>query len=310
MIHYSIIIPTYNGAERLVTTLDAILRQSIQSSMYEILIIDDGSVDQTEKVVTNYIKSHSQKNIIYKKNEERKGPAGARNSGIRIARGEILFFLDDDCDPPALWIEKFISIYQKYPDIVGIGGWYSASSDCLQKNIFEQFIYIRYRFLWGEGLDYAHGKTGELKPLPAANGGNFSVKKWIFNYTGLYNSRFHFAGGMEDVEISKRIQDKGFILYYVPLFMIHKKQINSFFKFLKFCMSRAKATKIFNSLYGLNNHPTAASAYNRFVTYCHHLKKHELPFRYNKHILLLAFIYFYLNDFILYLPFSYERKNR
>jgi len=84
----SIIIPTYNRARSLEKAIDSVLAQSHKD--FELIIVDDGSDDNTAELVENY--AHD---IVYLKQENR-GPAAARNRGIERARYNLLAFLDSD----------------------------------------------------------------------------------------------------------------------------------------------------------------------------------------------------------------------
>lgn len=86
---FSVIIPTYNRADFITKTLDSFLNQTCQD--FEIIIVDDGSTDNTNEVVKPYLSDR----IFYykKKNEER---AAARNYGAEKARGEYVNFFDSD----------------------------------------------------------------------------------------------------------------------------------------------------------------------------------------------------------------------
>lgn len=88
---FSVIIPTYNRAELIVQTVNSVLNQTFKS--FDIIIVDDGSTDDTEKILQPLLTQHS--NIFYfkKKNEER---GAARNFGTVRARGEYVTFLDSD----------------------------------------------------------------------------------------------------------------------------------------------------------------------------------------------------------------------
>lgn len=86
---FSIVVPTYNRAHMIKQTLDSISLQTY--SNYEIIVIDDGSTDNTEEVVTNI---NNPKIVYYKKkNEER---AVARNTGFVLAKGDYVTLLDSD----------------------------------------------------------------------------------------------------------------------------------------------------------------------------------------------------------------------
>lgn len=84
----SVIIPTYNRADTILRAVDSVLRQT--HSNLEIIIIDDGSTDQTQQVLQPYAQ---QVTIIRQANQ---GPSAARNRGIEVSRGEIIAFLDSD----------------------------------------------------------------------------------------------------------------------------------------------------------------------------------------------------------------------
>lgn len=89
----SIIIPTYNHGSALPACLDSILAQSYQD--FEIIIVDDGSSDNTEKIVNDYITNHEGAPIKYQKIEHGGAPK-ARNRGAAESQGEFLIFADAD----------------------------------------------------------------------------------------------------------------------------------------------------------------------------------------------------------------------
>lgn len=86
---FSIIIPTYNRAVLLMNALQSVLQQTI--SDWEVILVDDGSTDNTREVVTNLHDPRIQ--YIYQQNAER---SAARNNGIRQAQGKFICFLDSD----------------------------------------------------------------------------------------------------------------------------------------------------------------------------------------------------------------------
>ena len=87
---FSIIIPTYNSAHLIYHALESVISQNYDD--YEIIIVDDGSSDNTNNVVEPYC---SRANIRYIK-QENAGPGAARNNGIRNAKGEYIVLLDSD----------------------------------------------------------------------------------------------------------------------------------------------------------------------------------------------------------------------
>ena len=88
----SILIPSYNNAHYLPQAIDSALNQTFQD--FEIIIIDDGSTDNTREIVERYLKRAPDKiRYIYQDNQ---GLARARNTGLRHARGEYVALLDAD----------------------------------------------------------------------------------------------------------------------------------------------------------------------------------------------------------------------
>lgn len=105
----SVVIPTYNRGNKLSQAIDSVLGQTMGA--YELIVVDDGSNDDTESVV----KSYSDARIKYLNHTENLGAGAARNTGIRYANGEFISFLDSDdtWDPKKL--EKQIDRLRELP---------------------------------------------------------------------------------------------------------------------------------------------------------------------------------------------------
>jgi glycosyltransferase involved in cell wall biosynthesis len=88
----SIIIPTHNREKVFPKSVDSVLKQTYKN--WELIIIDDRSSDNTKNIINQY--SQKDNRIHYFKNRHKQGPAGARNQGIELAKGEFIAFLDSD----------------------------------------------------------------------------------------------------------------------------------------------------------------------------------------------------------------------
>lgn len=88
----SVIIPTYNRAQYIINTVKSVINQTYKD--FEIIIVDDGSEDNTKEVIENIAKNNQ--NIIQYIYQNNKGPAAARNTGIINAKGDYIAFLDSD----------------------------------------------------------------------------------------------------------------------------------------------------------------------------------------------------------------------
>lgn len=90
----SIIIPTYNRAHLIGETLDSVLAQTYTN--WECIIVDDGSTDNTDEVVGDYIKKDSRFQYHHRPDTHRSGGNGARNYGFELSKGEYVQWFDDD----------------------------------------------------------------------------------------------------------------------------------------------------------------------------------------------------------------------
>src|SRR5205085_2187047 len=97
---FSIIIPTYARLERLAICLGALARLEYPRDRFEVIVVDDGSDRSPESVISNF---RDRFNIILLK-QSHAGPATARNAGARKAKGDLLAFTDDDCEPASDWL--------------------------------------------------------------------------------------------------------------------------------------------------------------------------------------------------------------
>ena len=84
------IMPVYNGEKYLKQAVESVFAQKVAT---ELLVIDDGSTDHTEKVLSAY---EGREDFRYLKNKENMGAARSRNRGVQEARGEYIAFLDAD----------------------------------------------------------------------------------------------------------------------------------------------------------------------------------------------------------------------
>lgn len=109
----SIIIAVYNAQEYLGECLEALLQQSYKN--IEILLVDDGSTDDSYKICTKYANKYSSVQVYQKKNE---GSASARNLGLEYASGEYIIFVDADDTVAVDYIEKLHLTIQGYDVVI------------------------------------------------------------------------------------------------------------------------------------------------------------------------------------------------
>ncbi len=103
---FSIVIPTYNRASSLRLTLQSILQAEESSLLREIVVVDDGSTDETRSIVESF-----GERVCYERTE-RKGPAIARNHGAGHASASHVLFFDDDLIVPTNYLRDLKRIHQ------------------------------------------------------------------------------------------------------------------------------------------------------------------------------------------------------
>lgn len=87
----SIVIPVYNAEEFLERSVESVLKQSCDN--FELILVNDGSTDRSENILERLAQSDARITVVFQKNS---GPAAARNTGVRKAAGDFIFFLDAD----------------------------------------------------------------------------------------------------------------------------------------------------------------------------------------------------------------------
>jgi glycosyltransferase involved in cell wall biosynthesis len=110
----SVIIPTYNGAAKLPALLQALLAQTFTD--FELVVVVDGSTDNTMEVLNAYVPRFRQMKIIVQKN---RGRAAVKNRGIQESSGTILIFMDDDMLPQLDCVEKHVHFHLGNEGVLG-----------------------------------------------------------------------------------------------------------------------------------------------------------------------------------------------
>lgn len=121
----SIIIPIYNAAKTLPYCLDSILNQTYKD--FEIILINDGSIDNSQKIIDSYKKKYPK--IIRSYSQRNSGIAKTRNKGMELSKGKYLFFIDNDDYIDNDYIETFVNEIEKRNCDVLIGGYRRVSEN-------------------------------------------------------------------------------------------------------------------------------------------------------------------------------------
>lgn len=190
----SIVVPIHNGEVRLGTCLEALLAQRTGRSC-EIIVVDDGSTDNTAELVKRYPD-------VRLVRQRQGGPAAARNNGCRQANGEIVLFTDDDCAPEADWIERMLEPFDD-PEVVGAKGTYATR----QRQWVARFVQMEY--------EEKYAKLSKKESIDLVDTHAAAFRREIFLDAGGYDSSFPTAS-VEDREFSCRLANSGHRLVFAP----------------------------------------------------------------------------------------------
>lgn len=108
----SIVIPAYNAEQYIGRCLDSIFNQQIEADLLEVIVVNDGSKDETEGIVKQYASHHP--NLIYI-SQENQGQSVARNNGFKKATGDLVWYVDSDDATTENSIKTIFSYFGNYP---------------------------------------------------------------------------------------------------------------------------------------------------------------------------------------------------
>ena len=201
----SVIIPTYNGANKIHRALKALSNQSY--SKFGVIVIIDGSIDNTKEIIVNN-KSILDIEIIEQTNG---GRSVAKNIGAEIAKDGLLIFLDDDMIPSENFIAEHLKHHQLFPNSI-LTGSYERHPEIEKTDFGKYSLYLHTK--WTQNLNLL--KVGE--PMTVENyfiqSGNYSMDKFIFNKIGGFDKRLNDA---EDYLLSVKANRAQIKMFYSTL---------------------------------------------------------------------------------------------
>ena len=161
---------------------------------YEVIVVDDGSNDETAKIAQEYAVK-----VIQQAN---RGPAAARNAGVRIAKGTLLVFTDADCVPSPSWLKDLTHPFQN-PEIVGVKGVYRTHQNAL----VARFVQLEY--------EYKYARMRHQTVIDFIDTYCAAYRKEVFIHNGGFDESF-LVPSVEDQEFSFRLARKGYRMVFEP----------------------------------------------------------------------------------------------
>lgn len=193
----SLVIPVYNVEEYIVRCLQSCLRISKYFVDFELILVDDGSTDNSAKIANNLLSSYQNVTILKKENG---GLSSARNAGLDIAKGKYIWFIDSDD-----WI-----VPERIPEIIRLLNIYTP--DIFQIQFQLAYEGDRYQFKYKTNLNGLVRGKDAIKDTQTPAGAPFS----IFNRKFLLEYKLRFYEGIlhEDVEFKPRALFYASSVYY------------------------------------------------------------------------------------------------
>ena len=217
----SIITPCYNRANELLNLLESLADQTIDKNLFELIICDDGSTDSTSKLINNWQKKNFFK-IKYLK-QENKGPGAARNLGLENSDGDLIAFIDSDCEADINWLDIIYRSYKKNNfDACGGPDGSKENFTILQKAI----DYSMTSFLTTGGMR-GHSKKMIATFYPRTH--NMAVKKSLYLKIGGFGSLRHG----QDIEFSNRMIRSGAYVKFLKDAIVYHRRRTSLKQFFK-----------------------------------------------------------------------------
>jgi lipopolysaccharide/colanic/teichoic acid biosynthesis glycosyltransferase/glycosyltransferase involved in cell wall biosynthesis len=205
----SVIIPAHNATATITECLEALARQTMPRDQYEVIVVDDGSVDETAVLAANC-------GATVIRHEQKRGAAAARNSGIQAARGEIVCFTDADCQPDRDWLAQISRPLCQQPEVTGSKGIYGSR----QGQLVARFVQIEYE----DKYDLLHGQE---------------YIDFIDTYSAAYRRDVLLANNgfdenvsyVEDQELSFRLAARGYKMVFQPQARVYHYHSDTLLKY-------------------------------------------------------------------------------
>jgi glycosyltransferase involved in cell wall biosynthesis len=224
----SAVICSYNRARFIIDAVDSIFSQDFDRSLYEVIVVDNNSPDNTLDLLEQYKQAHFDRNFRYV-TEHNQGVAHARSRGAMEAKGAIVSYLDDDSKAQQGWLKTTVEFFEAHPETYSTGGkitpyfltgipeWYS-----------KYFFGLVGKFDQGEQVKQL---TGNRYPC----GANMAFRKKVFEEIGYFNADLGRKGSgllaTEEKDIYLRILGYGKKVHYLPqVEVLHAVESNKFDK--------------------------------------------------------------------------------
>ena len=194
-------------------TLDSVVKQSADKNIWECVVVNNNSTDDTAERVTTFAKEHSDINIRLVE-ELQQGLSYARNRGITESKGQFLAFIDDDETINEEFVSAYIDLFRNHGAFVGSG----ALKVCYDSARPKWMSYYTEKMI-ANPLDLSKEIITITRTI-TPTGGNMAFNREVFNLYGFFDTNLGRRGGElfggEENDLFDRIRDLGERVFYTP----------------------------------------------------------------------------------------------
>ncbi len=222
----SVIIGTYNRCDALEQTLLALATQDLPHDRYEVLVVDDGSTDETAQMLSRI-------EVPYALRAQRlpvnRGISAGRNAGLRAARGRYLILLSDDLLVGVNFISAHVRTLERFPNAWVVGGF---------RQLEDLTVTPFGRYLDALERGFQAARTGSpvapgVFEMHAPTARNMSLPSSDISRVGLFDERFLVT--CEDQDLAQRASEHGVrFLYDAGIHCIHNDQAADLHRYCEF----------------------------------------------------------------------------
>jgi glycosyltransferase involved in cell wall biosynthesis len=238
----SVVIPTRDRCEVLAHTMALLGRQRIAGAEFEVIVVDNGSKDETSALVRDCVERLAVPVKLL--DEPKAGPAVARNRGATAAKGEVILFLGDDTAPAddGLIAAHAARHARRPEDLYAVLGHVAWSPDAP----------VTPFMLWLEtgGPQFGFGKLvpGPVSPAKHFYTSHVSLKLRALEAAGWFDERFPYAA-VEDNELGVRLEERGLELEYDPTLVVHHDHPTTLSQSLERLVRVGRSAALYNRLH-------------------------------------------------------------
>ena len=216
-LHYfplvSVIVPVRNRAEEIASCLESLLRLRYPSEKLDLIVVDDASEDRTPQIVSGFP-------VHLLSMSKRSQASCCRNMGAQQAKGEILAFIDSDCQADALWLRELVPAFRES----GVGVVGGLVDSFFQAKAVDRYEKVKSSLHMGPWFKRSE-ETNRFFYVPSCN---LLTRKELFLKLGGFRADLHVG---EDVDYCWRVQDRGYEVDYRPrgrVFHRHRNTLGGF----------------------------------------------------------------------------------